>query len=225
MIDNLNQRTLFIDFDSTFIKIETIDELAKLSLKNDLNADQKINLISNITNQAMSGKISFPEALEKRLEILSLNKDDIISITNNIANQITDSFLENKKLIQSISNSIWIVSGGFKEIIIPIVNQFGIAKHHVLANSFIYDKDDIIGCDRDNDLFKDKGKIKAINNLNISNDIIMIGDGYTDYEVYKYGTAKTFICYTENILRDDIVKVASHTASNFSEVISILNQL
>ena len=225
MINNINQKSLFIDFDSTFIKVETIDELAKLSLKNDPNANNKINLISDITNKAMSGDISFSEALEKRLEILSLNQNDIISITENISNLISDSFLINKKIIQSISDSIWILSGGFKEIIIPIVEQFGISSNHVLANSLIYDKDQIVGCDKGNNLFKDKGKIKAINNLNIKNDIIMIGDGFTDYEVYRDGPAKVFICYTENISRKSITEVADYKANNFNEIINILNQL
>ena len=224
MINNINQKSLFIDFDSTFIKVETIDELAKLSLQNDPNSNKKINLISDITNKAMSGDISFSEALEKRLEILSLNQNDIISITENISNLISDSFLINKKIIQSISDSIWILSGGFKEIIIPIVEQFGISSNHVLANSFIYDKDQIVGCDKDNNLFKDKGKIKAINNLNIKNDIIMIGDGFTDYEVYRDGPAKIFICYTENISRKSITEVADYKANNFNEIINILNQ-
>lgn len=225
MINNINQKSLFIDFDSTFIKVETIDELAKLSLQNDSNSDKKINLISDITNKAMSGDISFSEALEKRLEILSLNQNDIISITENISNLISDSFLINKKIIQSISDSIWILSGGFKEIIIPIVEQFGISSNHVLANSFIYDENQIVGCDKDNNLFKDKGKIKAINNLNIKNDIIMIGDGFTDYEVYRDGPAKVFICYTENISRKSITEVADYKANNFNEIINILNQL
>ena len=172
----------------------------------------------------MSGDISFSKALEKRLEILSLNQNDIISITENISNLISDSFLINKKIIQSISDSIWILSGGFKEIIIPIVEQFGISSNHVLANSFIYDKDQIVGCDKDNNLFKDKGKIKAINNLNIKNDIIMIGDGFTDYEVYRDGPAKIFICYTENISRKSITEVADYKANNFNEIINILNQ-
>ncbi|MAQ43418.1 MAG: hypothetical protein CMG25_02900 [Candidatus Marinimicrobia bacterium] len=224
MINNINQKSLFIDFDSTFIKVETIDELAKLSLQNDPNSDKKINLISDITNKAMSGDISFSKALEQRLEILSLNQNDIISITENISNLISDSFLINKKIIQSISDSIWILSGGFKEIIIPIVEQFGISSNHVLANSFIYDKNQIVGCDKDNNLFKDKGKIKAINNLNIKNDIIMIGDGFTDYEVYRDGPAKIFICYTENISRKSITEVADYKANNFNEIINILNQ-
>ena len=224
MDNRLNQNTLFIDFDSTFVKVETIDELAKLSLKNDPEADTKISMISEITNQAMSGEISFPVALEKRLKILSLSKDDIRKATNDISNMVSDSFIKNKEFIASNSDSIWIVSGGFKEVIAPIVSEFGIAENHILANSFIYSKNQVIGCDRNNDLFKNKGKIKAINNLNLDNDIIIMGDGFTDYEVYSEGVAKAFICYTENITRKSIVEKSSYTASSFNEAIDILNQ-
>ena len=224
MDNSLNQNTLFIDFDSTFVKVETIDELAKLSLKNDPDADTKISMILEITNQAMSGEISFPIALEKRLKVLSLSKDDIRKATDDISNMVSDSFIKNKEFIASNSDSIWIVSGGFKEVITPIVREFGIAENHILANSFIYSKNQVIGCDRNNDLFKDKGKIKAINNLNLDNDIIIIGDGFTDYEVYSEGVAKAFICYTENITRKSIVEKSSYTASSFNEAIDILNQ-
>ena len=224
MDNRLNQNTLFIDFDSTFVKVETIDELAKLSLKNDPEADTKISMISDITNQAMSGEISFPVALERRLKILSLSKDDIRKATDDISNMVSDSFIKNKEFIASNSDSIWIVSGGFKEVITPIVREFGIAENHILANSFIYSKNQVIGCDRNNDLFKDKGKIKAINNLNLDNDIIIMGDGFTDYEVYSEGVAKAFICYTENITRKSIVEKSSYTASSFNEAIDILNQ-
>ena len=46
MTDRLNGKALFIDFDSTFVKIETIDELARLTLQNDSDKDSKIDLIS-----------------------------------------------------------------------------------------------------------------------------------------------------------------------------------
>ena len=113
-------------------------------------------MISEITNQAMSGEISFPVALEKRLKVLSLSKDDIRKATDDISNMVSDSFIKNKEFIASNSDSIWIVSGGFKEVITPIVREFGIAENHILANSFIYSKNQVIGCDRNNDLFKDK---------------------------------------------------------------------
>ena len=100
MTNPLNGKILFIDFDSTFVKVETIDELADVSLKNDINKEEKINIIKDITSQAMSGEIDFPVALQKRLEILSLNSNDIKFITDRISNLVSDSFKKNRDIIR-----------------------------------------------------------------------------------------------------------------------------
>lgn len=225
MSNFLKDKALFIDFDSTFVKVETIDELAKFSLKNDPDIDTKVRMISNITNQAMSGELDFPSALDKRLSILSLTKNDISKVSKQIENLVSDSINDNRSLIQSISDSIWILSGGFCEVIRPIVSKFGIDKSHVIANTFTYSDDIVNGCDKNNDLFKDKGKVRAIKRINPNKHIIMIGDGYTDYEAYKSGAANTFICYTENIYRDNVAEKSSYIANNFNEVLDIISQL
>ena len=165
MDDILKGKALFIDFDSTFVKVETIDELAKFSLKDDPDSEYKVRVISHITNQAMCGEISFPDALEKRFELLSISRDDVKAIRKHIASLVSNSFIKNKELIQSISDSIWILSGGFREIITPIVSEFGINKNHVLANSFIYNENCVSGCDKENYLSKDKGKVEVRRSL------------------------------------------------------------
>ena len=173
----------------------------------------------------MAGEIDFSTALEQRLSILSLHLDDVQKITNKISSQITDSFKKNKELIQSLSNDIWIVSGGFDEVICPIVSEYGISDDHVIANSFIYEGDMIIGCDKNNFLFQDKGKSQAIKSLNIADSIIMIGDGYTDLEVFLDGEVDYFICFTENIKRQKVIKESTFVASNFEEIMKIVNKI
>jgi len=218
----LQEKALFIDFDSTFVKVETIDELAKFCLKDDSEADDKVKMISDITNQAMSGELDFPSALEKRLSILNLTRDDVIEVSNQISTLISNSIESHHKLIQDISDSIWILSGGFSEVIYPVVSKFGIKHDHVIANSFVYEDNMVIGCDKENDLFKDNGKARAIKKLNLNKEIIMVGDGYTDYETYKDGAVDMFICYTENIHREDVIKKSNYIANNFNEVINII---
>ena len=222
----IKNKTLFIDFDSTFIKLETLDELAKLTLKNDVNKDEKIKKIISITNYAMTGKINFSEALNLRLKILKINKENVLKIILLLSNQISDSINSNFNLIKSISNNIWIVSGGFKNIIAPIVKPFGIKKNKILANDFIFNKKNhVVGCDIKNDLFKNNGKIIAIKKLNILNNTIMIGDGYTDFEVYKHGAVKNFIYFSENVLRKDVLKLSKFHARSFNDVLKILKKL
>ena len=68
---------LIIDFDSTIISCETLDELSNISLKNDF---EQINQIKNITNKAMDGDIDFIQALNNRLNILNIILVAAISI-------------------------------------------------------------------------------------------------------------------------------------------------
>ena len=110
-------------------------------------------------------------------------------------------------------------------MITPIVKSYGISENHVLANQFIFNGDKVIGCDKDNFLFQDKGKIKAINSVETSNQRIMIGDGYTDLEVYLEGACEKFICYTENISRKMVLDNAKYSASSFGEILDILNHI
>ena len=74
-----------------------------------------------------------------------------------------------------------------------------------------------------NPLAFSKGKLKIIKNLNLKNDIIVIGDGYTDYEIKKYGLAKYFIAYTNHVSRDNVIKNADIECDNFNKVINFLN--
>ena len=221
----LNNKVLFIDFDSTFVKVETIDELARLTLENDPDKNSKIDLISQMTNQAMSGEIDFPTALERRLQILSLSSDSIKKITSQIALLVSNSFKANKNTIIKNSDSIWIISGGFFQIIAPIVAEYGISKEHILANRFLFEGDRVIGCDKSNPLFQDQGKIKAIKSILVNKEIVMVGDGYTDLEVYLEGCAKHFICYTENVSRQEVVSQSNHIADSFEQIIKIINTI
>ena len=82
MLHSLNGKSLFIDFDSTFVKVETIDEIARITLQDNPNKNHIVKKISDITNQAMSGQMDFPTALEQRLQILSITDKTIKRVTN-----------------------------------------------------------------------------------------------------------------------------------------------
>ena len=225
MTDSLNGKSLFIDFDSTFVKVETIDEIARLTLQADPDRNKKIELISGITNQAMSGEIDFPTALERRLQTLLITQDTIAEVTNKIEPLVSDSFREHRELIKENASSIWIISGGFTEVITPIVGKFGINDSHVLANTLTFDGERVSGCDQQNHLSQDRGKIKAINSVETLRPRVMIGDGYTDLEVYLRGAADQFICYTENVSRQKVLEKSQYSANSFNQILDILHQI
>tara|TARA_Y100000994_G_C15484419_1_gene356718 strand:- start:2 stop:649 length:648 start_codon:yes stop_codon:yes gene_type:complete len=212
---------LIIDFDSTFIKDETLDEIAKLF--ENQNSEKIIKEIENITNQAMAGKIDFNVALKKRVSLLNFHKDEIQNIIETLKQRITKSFLKNKDKIISNKDRIFIISGGFKEIIIPIVKDYGIDENHVYANEFTFNSHGYINGINDSSLLSyNDGKIRAVNTLELKNGAYVIGDGSTDLELKKIKGITSFICFIENIDRKSVSNKADFIANNLDEVFKII---
>ena len=213
---------LIIDFDSTFIQDETLDEIASIVSNSDTDPYLK-EKISDITNQAMEGNLDFNSALKKRVQMLSIHKKDISKITKVLNKRVSESFIKNKNRLLAISNRIYIVSGGFKEIIIPIVEKFGINKNQVFANEFTYDKNDFIsGINENSPLSHSDGKIRALKKIDISSGAYIIGDGSTDLEMKQVDGVIAFICFTENIDRLAVSSQADYIASNLDQVFRII---
>ena len=61
--------TLIIDFDSTFITGESLDELSKIVLKNHPDSTKHLDQIREWTRAGMEGKIPFDESLSKRMQL------------------------------------------------------------------------------------------------------------------------------------------------------------
>ena len=89
---------IIIDYDSTFIKVESLDELSKLSKNNNIKVENKIR---EITNLGMEGKISFTESLQRRIKLINSDKDDIEKTISFLKKNISKSFLSNKNFIRN----------------------------------------------------------------------------------------------------------------------------
>jgi D-3-phosphoglycerate dehydrogenase len=220
----MNKRYFIIDFDSTFVSVETLDELAKIVLENNPHKEKIVKEISEITAAGMEGKITFPESLSKRLSLLPITKDAIEKLIALVSHKITPSVERNKEFFQLYSDYIYIISGGFKEYIYPIVQKYGIKKDHVLANTFIFDKKGhVIGYDTNNLLAQVNGKAKQVKALQLQGEIHIVGDGVTDYEAKKQGQADSFFAFIENVKRDVVLQKANIVVSNFDELLFMYN--
>lgn len=206
-----------IDFDSTFIRCEAMELLAEIVLGNRKNKEKIINKIKVITNQGMEGKIGFTKSLEERLKLLDINKKQINKLIRILKRNISISFLANKKFILENNENIYVISGGFKEYIIPVVKEFGILEKNVMANNFIFNDEKVIDFDRKNLLAKPLGKVKAIEKLKLKGNLYVLGDGYTDYEIKINNKNAKFILFTENIRRDVLTHKADYVASSLTD--------
>ncbi len=220
-MNNLNTTAYFIiDFDSTFVTLESLEELAAITLKKRANSKEILEKIKHITTLGMEGKITFSESLHKRLLLFQTSKHDIDKLIIKIKKNITPSVKNNKQFFIDNAEQIYIVSGGFNEFIFPIVKEFGLLKDHVLANTFTFNKKGVVtGFDIKNPLSKNGGKIKVVKNLKLDGKVYMVGDGFTDYEVRKNGHAEKFFAFTENIKRESVIKKADYVSASFDEIL------
>ncbi len=209
-----------IDFDSTIVTVEGLDELAHIALEHNPNKEKVAKQIADITNQAMDGDIDFPTALAKRFALFQPTLADVDKVVALLKEHLTPSLRRNKEFFQKYHEQIYIISGGFRECILPVVKEFGIAENHILANNFTYDKKGAItGFDKTNLLAKKNGKVKAVASIKHFGKICVIGDGITDYQIKEQGKADVFFAFTENVYRKGVVAKADKVIRSFDELL------
>ncbi len=217
----MTEKYFIIDFDSTFTNCEALDILGEIALDGRADRDERLKKISDITNLGMGGDISFAQSLIDRVDLLDAKKSHINELISRLKKRVSVSTVRNKSFFEDNADNIYIVSSGFKEFIAPVVADFGIAEDHVYANKFEFDENDnIVSFDKSIPLSQDGGKVKLMKDLNLSGDIRVIGDGFTDYEIRQAGLANKFYAFTENVSREKVVKVVDMVVTSFDEIIA-----
>ncbi len=218
----MNPKYFILDFDSTFTKVEGLDELAEIALAGNGSKDAIVSQIRAITNAGMEGKLAFRDSLIQRLALLRANRAHLQVLIGVLREKITDSVKRNRSFFETYADNILIVSSGFREFVEPIVTEYGIKPENIYANEFIFDEQDNITGFRDSiALAHDNGKVTLLTQLNLPGEVYVIGDGYTDYEIRKAGLANTFYAFTENVSRDRVTENADHITPSLDEFLYV----
>lgn len=211
--------TYVIDFDSTLVSVESLDELVRISTASTPGVDALLEEFAEITSQAMDGSLPFSEALRQRMALLEADYEDVEQLIEELKDMITDSAREHKEWFEEHADSIYVVSGGFEDYIVPVMEELGISRSHIFANRFVYDENHrIIAHDSTLYLSKAQGKPTQVKALELTGPVIMIGDGMTDYEVRSNGEADEFWAFTQHVVRSSVVERADRVLTSFSEI-------
>ncbi len=212
------KKYFIIDFDSTFIQVEALDELAKLALDTHPEKLERLSQIERITNACMSGKLSFNESLNARCKLFNAHKKDIDKLVSFLKQKISPSFERNIDFFQKYRSSILIISNGFKDFILPTIVDFDIPIENIYANTFKFDRSgNIIGFDQNNPLTRKQGKVILVKQLKLDGEIYVIGDGFSDYEIHKAGLTNKFYAFTENIERLEVTSKTKLISPNLDD--------
>ncbi|MCA3699304.1 MAG: phosphoglycerate dehydrogenase [Brevundimonas sp.] len=212
--------TLIFDFDSTLVRIETLEALADIALAGHPEADAIRAEVASLTERAMAGDVAFGEALRTRLKLLPLTREHVLALADRILDEGTPSVRRNLRFFNENADRIIILSGGFREVIAPIAERLGVRPDRVLCNDLVYDDfGRVTGVDDANPLSRENGKPEVIKAQKLSGPVVMIGDGWTDAEVKLQGAADRFYAFTEIARRERVVEVADAEARSVDELL------
>ncbi len=207
--------TFAFDFDSTLIKVETLDALVDMSLAA-ATEDQRAKVMTEfkrITDAGMNGELSMQESLKLRLQAAKLSRDHVAQFAQDAVMYITPTMDSLVQDLQGKFQQIIIISGGMTEAILPVASALGIASKDVYANTPIYDNEGIIVGMEEHPLATSDGKSVLIKQLKTEGKIgttVMIGDGMTDAMAWLEGGADYFVGFGIHALRKKVEQVAPH---------------
>ncbi|MGH8127599.1 MAG: HAD-IB family phosphatase [Gammaproteobacteria bacterium] len=216
---------LLIDFDSTFVTVESLELLAEIAL-NDRPAaerDAKLDAIRDLTTRGMAGHLPFAEALARRFELLQPRAEHLPALIAALKTLVSPSFRRHGDFIRCHAERIYIVSAGFHDYIAPVAFDYGIGPEHILANRLIQRADGTLDFDARQPLAADGGKVIVVRTLGLRGPAVAIGDGMSDLELGHSKLCTDFLAYTETVERPEVIRKAHRVAANFEAVLAVIN--
>lgn len=213
--------TVVLDFDSTLIICESLEEIIKKKNRN----EKVFKAIQEITKQGMEGKKSFLSSLQERLSLVSLAREDVLSFGQEVIQLITPGM---EKLIQELTEKsieVWIVSGALREVLLPVGKKLGVPKERLLGVDVLWSfEGKYRGIDDTVPLHRSKWEGVLNLALDWPSPRISIGDGATDYALYEHGCVDYFIAFTQNVRREVMIQKEVPEAKNLLELRHLLKQ-
>ncbi|PSR89121.1 Phosphoserine phosphatase [Actinidia chinensis var. chinensis] len=188
------------DVDSTVCLDEGIDELAEFCGAG--------KAVAEWTARAMSGSVPFEEALAARLSLFKPSLSKVKDFLEKQPPRISPGIDELVKKLKAKNTAIYLVSGGFRQMINPVASILGIRPKNISANQLLFgNSGEFLGFDANEPTSMSGGKaaaVQQIRKIHGYKSLVMIGDGATDLEALKPGGADLFICYAGVQLRDAV---------------------
>ncbi|XP_011260007.2 phosphoserine phosphatase isoform X2 [Camponotus floridanus] len=204
------------DVDSTVTREEGIDELANFCGKGEQ--------IRELTKQAMQGDMTFQQSLLMRLQIINPSLTQVkefldiheIKLTNGIKELVSD--------LQTRGKDVYLISGGFHCLILPVARKLNIKPENIYANKLkFYFTGEFAGFDENQPTSRSGGKAEVIQHLKETRGyktIVHIGDGSTDLEASP--PADAFIGFGGNVIRESVKSRSQWFVMNFDDLRRIL---
>ncbi|XP_062508215.1 phosphoserine phosphatase-like [Corticium candelabrum] len=198
------------DVDSTVIKEEGIDELASFCGVGEQ--------VKEWTKKAMGGSIPFRTALSERLKMCKPTSKQVQRLVAERPSQLTPGIQELVQQLHRKGTSVYLVSGGFRQIISPVAAKLRIPPENLFVNNLLFNEaGEYVGFDENEPTSETGGKKKVMETLKKKfgyKYLVMVGDGATDMEACP--PADAFIGFGGNRVRQTVREKAKLFVTDFS---------
>lgn len=198
-------KSVCLDVDSTVCRTEGIDELARWRGVGDQ--------VALLTRKAMAGRVSFRDALHDRLELIQITEKALFDFVRENPPQLSPGVGELVRTLRAHDKDVFLVSGGFFPMIVPVADLLEIPHDHIYATTLLFEHGEYVG-------FDTCSKSDVLKNL--ERPIVMIGDGVTDLETKRTESADLFIGYGGVVTRPEVRDHADWFVTDFAELNSVL---
>lgn len=207
------------DVDSTVITTEGIDELAAFAGKKEA--------VSELTRRAMGGSVPFHEALEARLSLISPARtllDRFLAAHPSVFTPGVEAVIG---ALHARGTHVYLVSGGFTQMIHPLAHTLRIPLDRVFANTILFkgggEGGGYAGFDTSAPTSRDGGKAEVMRILRAKHNyasIVVIGDGATDLQARP--PADVMLGYGGVVEREAVKKGADYFFYDFKALLQYL---
>ena len=209
------------DVDATVIADEGIDSLATY-----LGCREQVEAITVATQ---CGLTPFHDALAQRLDTMRPSRAqlDALLAKRTPADVLTPRALELIEALRARGTHVYLVSGGFRQMIEPVAHAIGVPPTQLYCNRLLFDeRGDFAGIDHSEPTSRAGGKAKVVAELKASHgytSVVMVGDGATDMEARDVpGGADVFIGFGGVRVREKVREGADWFVTDFGDMIDAL---
>jgi len=119
-------RHFVFDFDSTLVQVESLPELARISLRHHPERAERLREVERITELTATGQMSMAEGIALRIELSSAHRKHVDSLIRMLKRSLTPSVKRNRPFFKNYRNQIYVLSNGFQEFIGPVMETLGL---------------------------------------------------------------------------------------------------
>ena len=210
----LRFRSVVLDFDSTISALEGAEWIAATL------SPEVASVIAAEVDAAMAGTLALQDIYAGRMNVLRPDARLLAELAGAYRAAVAPGTHEALDHMRRAGVQLRVVSGGFREAILPVAVDLGFAPTEVHAVSIYTSPDGAYeGFDSASPLVQQLGKSALVASLDLPRPSLMVGDGATDAAARP--AVDAFAAFTGFARRGPVVAVADHVVHSFA----VLEQL